>query len=1361
MYCHCSVVIVQPTQLTYTTAITNASCFGDCNGQVQITPSGGTAPYDFSHDNGLTFTLANPITGLCAGNVDIVVRDSKGCLTNSAVVITQPTAVSATFVKVDPICHNSCDGSITVTPSGGTPTYSYSINGGASQPSNVLLNVCSGNQNVLVTDANGCTFSVIPSLVNPPAIQIDTISMTESNCGFNNGELVITATGPNPGFNYSINSDPFQSSNTFSNLFAGAYLVHVMDDIGCQDSIYFGVNDVEMDGILISQADPLCFGSFDGTVEVTNVSGTLPITFELDNSGITQSSGFFPGLSEGSHIITIYDGGFCVFTIPLNLSQPDPITFTSTVSNVACNGASTGEIEFTNTIGGTGAYVYSIDAGGTFDPATLYSNLPVGGYDLMVMDDNGCMEFGHVDIDQSLPIEISNSKADLTCFQNNSGFIQLGATGGNGGFQYSIDNGTTLSPTNAFFNLAAQVYSVVVTDQEGCVQDTTVTLIEPTDLVSGAVPTDVLCNNACDGTITGNAAGGTPTYMFSVDGGVIFNVNGIFDLLCAGNYDLIATDLNGCSDTISSTINSPAGVTLSVTLTPSTCGNANGEIDMTLAGGTTPYNYSIDNGATFVLTNVFPGLIANDYSLAAEDANGCGVDSIVTILNMASPVISGVYVTEPTCFSICDASAHVSGLGGTGALTFELNGVSQSDSIFNGLCAGNYNVIIADGNACTDTLAITISQPDTLTFTSIGTNLTCFQNSSGSIDVTAIGGTTPYEYSYDNGGTFVPSNTIQVIPAGTYNLIVRDGNNCLATGNQVVTQPGLLTATLNSTNPSCFGFNNGSAVATASGGTLAYTYLWNTVVSASNTNSNLSSGNYTLQITDANNCSFDTTYVITDPAVFVIDSTTHIDASCNTFCDGSATIYAPGAVSYSFDNGATFNPSSTLGALCAIAYQVQATNAAGCIAVSSVQIDEPLPVQLFSNADSLMCTGDTIPLFAIALGGTAPYVYTWSNGFIGQNQDVVQSSPAVYTVSVADANGCTTAASNSVNLTMLPVFAYSIFGDTSICTGNPITLLVNVTNGAPTYTYQWSTSVNDTLSNITVTPTSPTLYNVTISDVCVSVDTSVQVNFYTVPTAQFVTSAQSGCSPMNVAFSNDLAITNLQNCTWTFSDGQTFNGCGSLNATFINQGCYDVTFTGSTTDGCPVTGIFASAVCVFDNPVANFTYSPSLPTELNNNVQFTNMSYGETSYNWNFGTYGSSTAENPSHGFYGVGPDETINACLTVTSQFGCSDSICKPIKFFSDFLVWVPNSFTPDGDEFNNIFKPIFSSDRLITDYSLLIFNRWGEIVFESHNPDFGWDGTYHDQFVQDGTYSWVIEVKDSLRNKSQKFIGHVNKLQ
>jgi hypothetical protein len=336
---------------------------------------------------------------LCAGTVDLVVRDFKGCLVNSTVNITQPAPLAATFTTVDPVCNGSCDGSITVTPTGGVPIYNYSLNGGTTQVSNILVNVCSGTQDVIITDANGCTLEVNPVLVDPPAIDIVLVDMIESNCGANNGELIVTATGPNPGFQYSSNGDPFQSTGVYQNIYSGAYDIVAVDDLGCEVHEFFGVNDVEMDGILITQTNPLCFGAFDGTVEVTNVNGAGTINYELDLSGITQLSGFFPNLGEGSHVVVITDAGNCVFTLPFNLAQPDPITFDPLVTDVACFGAATGEVEFTNVAGGTGTYMYSIDGGNNFAPGATFTNLPVATYNLAVTDINGCMEF---DSDQIL-----------------------------------------------------------------------------------------------------------------------------------------------------------------------------------------------------------------------------------------------------------------------------------------------------------------------------------------------------------------------------------------------------------------------------------------------------------------------------------------------------------------------------------------------------------------------------------------------------------------------------------------------------------------------------------------------------------------------------------------------------------------------------------------------------------------------------------------------------------------------------------------------------------------------------------------------------------------------------------------------
>src|SRR5690606_13421691 len=135
-----------------------------------------------------------------------------------------------------------------------------------------------------------------------------------------------------------------------------------------------GVNDIEMDGIVIDQGDALCFGGTEGWIEVINQAGFDPITYELDNSGITQTNGTFPNLGAGSHIVTIYDAGLCIFTIPFIISEPDEIQFTTTITDVTCNGGSNGVIEFATSTGGTGVHQYSID-GFTFQTSPVFSGL--------------------------------------------------------------------------------------------------------------------------------------------------------------------------------------------------------------------------------------------------------------------------------------------------------------------------------------------------------------------------------------------------------------------------------------------------------------------------------------------------------------------------------------------------------------------------------------------------------------------------------------------------------------------------------------------------------------------------------------------------------------------------------------------------------------------------------------------------------------------------------------------------------------------------------------------------------------------------------------------------------------------------
>jgi len=1354
--------ITAPAQLTYTSAPSPASCNGVCDGSILITASGGTFPYQFSSNNGTTFSATNPLPGLCAGAVNVVVQDAHGCLANSLVNITQPAPLTATYALTDPICHNSCDGQIAVTASGGTPAYQYSANGGPLQPSLTLTGLCSGNQQILVQDSHGCQLTATRSLTNPAAMVVTQTSMIESNCGFNNGSLEVTATGLNPSFLYSINGGANQSTGLFENLLAGAYQVIVTDALGCRDSVFFGVNDIEMDGILLVQTDVLCYGGGDGTIEVINVNGQAPITYELDNSGTTQLGGFFPSIPEGSHIVTIYDAGFCIYTIPFDMLQPDEIAFSNNVTDNLCNAGTTGSIDFTGVTGGIGSYQYSIDNGNNFQPGASFTGLPAGTYDVMVMDDNSCMVPGVVTIDEATPVQFQQTVFNLTCNANNTGFIQIVGSGGNGGYTFSIDNGTTFFPNGDFSGLAAGSYQTVVLDVNLCEATGIITVTEPPVLTATYAATPALCTSSCDGELAITATGGTGAYQYSTDDGVTYGISPVITLLCSGAYDVLVRDSNLCSVSSVQTITAPDPVTLTSVVQPSTCSQSNGEIQVTAAGGAGGYTYSNDAGANFGATDTFTGLPAGDYNLVVQDANACEATAIATVSDQSSPLITAVFATDPLCNAACDGEISITTAGGTGSLSFSIGGAAQADSLFTGICAGNYTVTITDQNGCTDDQAIAVSEPAVLTFTSTATNLTCFQNSTGAIQVTVQGGTIPYMYSYDNGATSTAADELNFIGEGTYDLIVTDGHNCQATGQQIVTEPALLTLSINTTDATCTTFCDGTAAAVVAGGTASganpYNYVWSANVANSNLDqaSNLCMGTYSLEVTDNNGCSASQNFAISEPLPFVIDSVTWTAPTCDGLCDGSITIFAPGGSAYSFDGGATNSASNILTNVCAGIYTIEVTNPAGCFAASAAVVDQPLPLQLFSTPDSLMCAADTVPLFAIAVGGTAPFTYNWDNSFIGQTQDVHPLTPTTYNVFAVDANGCQSPVSVT-NFTMLPALQISVTSDTAVCQGNSVLLTVNVQDGYPDYSYQWSSGVNDTLTSVTVIPTTPTTYTISVTDRCGTIDSTVFVDFYSNPPMTFTSDFQTGCAPLTVTFTPDLDAALLGNCSWVFSNGQTANGCTDVTATFTEPGCYDLVYTGTTADGCPMSGNFTSVVCISPDPVADFSFDPQHPTELNSTVHFTDHSAGASTYSWSFGALGGSSLQNPTMNFLGAQLNQSFLACLEVTSAEGCTNEICKPIKIGDDFVMYVPNAFTPDGDAYNNTFYPVFPDNVTINDFSFIIFDRWGEIIFESKNYKIGWDGTYHDKLVQDGVYTWVIKLTEGMTNSSRDINGHV----
>lgn len=324
--------------------------------------------------------------------------------------------------------------------------------------------------------------------------------------------------------------------------------------------------------------------------------------------------------------------------------------------------------------------------------------------------------------------------------------------------------------------------------------------------------------------------------------------------------------------------------------------------------------------------------------------------------------------------------------------------------------------------------------------------------------------------------------------------------------------------------------------------------------------------------------------------------------------------------------------------------------------------------------------------------------------------------------------------------------------DQTVCLGDLVTI----------------TPTNPTNATLTWTPAVPTgafaanqtetYYVSATANGCTSED-SITITVETAPVVSFSADNLSGCAPLTVVFTNNsISSSSLSNCEWTI-DGQTLTGCNNVSYTFQNSGTYDISLTTTSGAGCTTTETYSQYIYVEANPIAAFTASQTEISSVNSTINFNNTSTGATSYSWDFGDNSASSEENPSHNFSSDGSGG-YTVVLTATSPNGCTDVTSLSIQVAEELIYYVPNTFTPDEDEFNELFRPIFTEGYDPQDFTMILYNRWGEIIWESYNDTVGWNGTYgaDGKRVQDGTYVWVIEFKTLESDERVKISGHVN---
>ncbi|MEO9532502.1 MAG: gliding motility-associated C-terminal domain-containing protein [Crocinitomicaceae bacterium] len=1361
-------IIGQPTPLVFNTTVTHVSCFGVCDGEIEVNPSGATPPYNYSADNGVTYSPLNTLSNLCAGNIDLVVQDDNGCLANAVVVINEPTVVSSVQGTVDPLCHQTPGGEISFAPSGGTPGYQFSVDNGATfSGTSPITGLFAGDYDVIVEDANGCQFTEQITIIDPPPFDFFFVANDPSNCGANDGSFEIVAAGGLPSYEYSIDGGVTTQTDNgfFNNLFSGLYNLVVEDANGCIDSTYSALSDNVMTTNVDFEFGTSCYNSCDGYAEVSQVNGAAPFTYTI-NTGGSQATGAFPNLCAGQHYITVEDNGQCISIEEINIPQPDSITFDNILVNITCPEGTDGEIDFSNVAGGDGAnYTYSIDGGANFFGTSLFTGLTSGFYDVVVMDGNGCLGATQVELTEPDPFTAFIVTTDINCNGENTGFIQIVAGGSTSPYQYTLAGTNT---TGIFGSLAAGPYNITITDDNGCTFDTTATLTEPTALNMVNALTNPDCFGATTGSVVVTANGGTTPYLFSSNGGTFLQSSNTLTGLADGCYDIYVEDDNGCNVTINECLIEPAELTMTLVTQIATCNQDNAEIDITAAGGTPGYAYSNDDGTTFQPGNLFTGLAPIAYDLVLEDANGCQIDSTITLLEDPVPQIDNVTFTNPLCFGGNEGTITITSSSGVGAHQYSITsavGPYQASNNFTGLTDGSYTVFVQDANGCVAQSQIDLTEPAIIDIDASSTDLTCFENATGEISITATGGTVPYQYSIDNGINFQGVNQFTGLAEGNYDVVVEDVNGCQSAIVQYVGQPTALAFDpFTIVDASCYGVCDATITPNVIGGTpgTGYSYNWSGGIAgnADNSANNVCEGTYSVIVTDDNGCTIDSlNFVVSEPPLATIDSALTIGVSCFGMSDGTIDVYSSNAGFYSIGTG--FSGTTNYGGLVSDIYTVYVQDVNGCTGDSMIVfVPTPQPLQAFVTPDDYICLGDSIFFSVVATGGTQPFVFDVNDG---TSADETIYEPVfvdtLYYVTVTDANGCSVD-SDTMYVDVAPAPELITSNDTTICAGEPLILSSIATDLLETYTYLWNTG--DTIPYLYPNPTSNTTFYVDVTDECnVTTSDTIHVNIHPDPIITLTPDVLGGCPPFQVNYTIGVDIASLgSDLFWDANYGVIdSSNFSNLYMTYSEPGSGVINLNFTSANGCDVDTTFANPIQVYDLPEAMFTVNPAQPTIYDNSVDLVNTSSNYTSSEW-YILGDTLTTENAVINLANLPTDSIITVCLQVENDFGCTDQVCGPIEIANELFLFVPNTIIIDSYSSNSVFKPVtnyFHPDW----YQMYIFNRWGELIFETTDLDQGWDGTYNGVIVQDGVYIWKI-VGAPVNNDSdlKEYHGHVTVL-
>jgi gliding motility-associated-like protein len=1001
----------------------------------------------------------------------LTVTDTYGCSTQDSMTIMVEDILPAPMVDCGTISANS----ITFTwndVGGATGGYQVNVDGtGWVLANGVLSQTVSGlalNQTVTIevqgiADCNGEIGTQTCMTPDCPAPSGLISNVIDNNCfGENVGSATITGTGANPPFTYSLDGT-IDADGILTDLLAGNYTVLVIDNVNCSIGVDFTIEEsdslVSVDVVIDNLS---CNGLSDGEGTISVSGGTFPYNY-LWSTGSTDS--IATGLILGENYVTITDFNGCETFDTLEIIQPDLLSVSIGADSINCFAGIDGNAIATP-VGGTplpsGNYTYLWSD--SQDDA-IANNLSAQTYSVTVTDANGCTASASVTMEEYDELNLSLTSSTLaSCNGVQDGTATIDPSGGAGGYIYAwqvLGNQTTQTAVG----LTVGTYTVVVTDQLGCVDSTTVAVSSPNQIVAGFNSTPALCYDSADGQVVVNAAGGTPdpslpegyTFAWSVAGG-----NGsMHSGLPSGIHFVTITDVNNCFEVLEVEVFAPAEIILSLAASNVNCGSgSDGDATVTVtSGGAGGFMYQWSDG-TNSTNSIVTELAVGWVYVTVEDANGCtAADSI--LLSSPDAIVLGSDFSAVDCNGNNAGTATVLPSSGAGGFTYlwDTNANNQITATAIDLEAGTYMVTVTDANMCTETIEIEVTEPTILTTSISGNDASCFGDANGNSTVVPDGGALDYTYLWSDGSNQTTAMADGLVAQLTpYFVTVTDGNGCTAVDQVMIGSPTELTLSIDGIDVSCFEGNDGSATATAGGGADNFTYLWSDANAQTTQFANgLAANNYSVTVTDNNGCTIAELVEIIELDELIITENQITNVGCNGNNSGAIDVSVTGGTSgytYSWSNN---DASQDITNLAIGTYTLTVTDANFCQAFATYSINEPAQLQISITNNEIVCFNGTegeIDLTIIG-GTTGTYDVSWTgpNGFNSAEEDLTGLIGGDYTITIVDPNGCTISQSITIAQPDAPLLATADSDDVVCYGGFDGKIYLFPTGGTAPYTY--------------------------------------------------------------------------------------------------------------------------------------------------------------------------------------------------------------------------------------------------------------------------------------------------------------------